>query len=75
MQLAMVGLGKQRRFREKLAAARRVQDDEVIVAGAADETQPAAVDPIDRDGPVALIEQGLAGIEPAHGARGLERGR
>jgi hypothetical protein len=44
----VVGFGKQRGFRKKLAPARCVQDDEVIVAGAADQAQPAALDLVDR---------------------------
>lgn len=55
--IAVIGFGKQRGFSEELAAARRMEDHQMVIDSAADQAKPTAFDLIDRRCPVALPEQ------------------
>jgi hypothetical protein len=70
----VIGFGKERGFGEELASARRMQDHEMVIDGAADQAQPTAFNLIDRRRPVALIKQDLAPSEVANNALSLKQG-
>jgi hypothetical protein len=55
--IAVIGFDKERGFGEELAAARRMEDDQMVIDGAADPAKPTAFDFVDRRSPVALPEQ------------------
>jgi truncated hemoglobin YjbI len=52
-----------------------MQNDDVVVDSPADETQPTALDPVDRRSPITLLEQYLAGSKVASDAPSLKRRR
>ena len=55
--IAMIGVGKQGGFGEELATTRGMQDHKVVIDGAADQTEPTALDLVDRRSRITLAEQ------------------